>query len=158
MPRDDIINDVSALGGLPFFVVASATLVAATPALDRTKLGLMFALGLAACYGVTTLIRHLWFVPRPQPVEHAVWWQKLDASSFPSLHAMRAAFLATVLVTLFRSFVLAIPAVAIVLGVAWVRVHKKHHRTMDVVAGIIIGCILGILSLVLLAAFPLWFG
>jgi membrane-associated phospholipid phosphatase len=158
MPFDDTINDISALGGLPAFLVIAALITAIVPPASWLALALMFLGGLAGCYIVTVAIRWVWFRTRPVPAEHHNWWQRIDASSFPSMHTMRAAFLATVLIILLQYSVIAIIVCSCAaLAVAWARVRKKRHHVSDVVVGIILGVIIALLSMVLMVAVPTWF-
>lgn len=156
MPFSDIVPDIAALGGLPVFLVMSPLFAAASGEFWTVLLGMLG--GLAACYGITACIRWCWFRPRPQPVQYHAWWQRLDASSFPSLHAMRAAFLGTVFCMLARwSWWALLITGVLTVAVAWTRVHSKRHRLVDVAAGIGMGVILAIIAMVLMVAVPTWF-
>ena len=158
MPLDDTINDISALGGLPFFFIMAVLIILSTPATLRLAATLMLFLGLAACFAIVALIRFIWFKERPQPVEHKNLWQRIDASSFPSLHTMRAAFLGTVFIVLakFSPWMIA-AALLFTLAVAWARVRKKRHHVIDVVVGAILGIIVAVIALVLMVLAPTWF-
>ncbi|MEK6822617.1 MAG: phosphatase PAP2 family protein [Nanoarchaeota archaeon] len=158
MPLDDLINDVSALGGLPFFVVITTLLISVAPPEKRIALALALLGGLAACYGITALIRRLWFRQRPQQIAHKNWWQRIDASAFPSLHTMRAAFLATIFAILaFGQWLVIIVGILLIVLVAFARVHKKKHHVSDVVVGALIGILLALIAMVLMARFAGWF-
>ena len=157
MPLDDLINDVSALGGLPFFIVIATLLVAVSPLERRLALALTLFGGLAACFGVTALIRQLWFKQRPNAMPHKNWWQRIDASAFPSLHTMRAALLATVFAILaLGQWTVIIIGIVLTALVAFGRVHKKKHHIADVVAGAIIGILLALIAMVLMVQIPAW--
>jgi membrane-associated phospholipid phosphatase len=158
MPIEETIHDLSSLGGLPAFVVISALLVSFLPAPNQFELTLMFILGLATCFGVTAVIRWFWFRTRPQPQSHGNWYERIDAGSFPSMHAMRASFLSTVVVIMLRFSPIVIAAsIIITIAVCWARVHRKRHHPIDVIAGAIIGVVIALAAMVLMAAVPYWF-
>ena len=156
MPLDDTIHDIGALGGLPFFLLMTALI-----ALGRDgwlPLLITLLLGLVACFTVTAAIRWLWFRQRPVPQQHSNWFQRIDASSFPSLHAMRAAFLATVIIILARfSIAVVVASVLVTVAVCWARVRMKKHHISDVVVGAVLGVIMALAAMVLMVVVPTWF-
>jgi len=131
----DAIQDLKAFGGFPIFVV----LILTTYLVGQAQLSTQILIGLVLAFATTTLCRVIYFRPRPEPKKYKTFLQKIDAASFPSLHAMRAMLLAL----LFGNF-FALPAltgffVLVTLGVAYVRVYQKRHHMSDVIAGLILG-------------------
>src|SRR5512140_2533540 len=84
-----IIEDVSALGALPFF----AAVVIGLWLLKLPLLAAQVLAGVILAYGVTYCIRAVYHKERPRPQAHTTHLERIDASSFPSMHSMRAAIL-----------------------------------------------------------------
>jgi membrane-associated phospholipid phosphatase len=139
MTLEENIQDISSLGGLPFFLV-----MIAGAAFFDLKLAFLLIAGLVCCYAAIALIRLVWFRNRPKPEKYTTFWGRIDASSFPSLHAMRAAFLSTLGADIAGY---SAPAIALALiatsAVMWARVRKKRHFASDVIFGALLGIILG---------------
>lgn len=132
----EFLQDVKALGGAPFFLI-----VIVFAFFTYTELAYVLLWGFVGTLLLTAAIRAVYFRPRPDRTKYRTWWERLDASSFPSLHAMRAFFLATVFSMSFPSVILGVLLFACAGAVAWMRVWKKRHYVSDVV----VGCVLGIL-------------
>lgn len=163
--QEELIYDISSLGGLPFYLAATGLLVLFTPAAMRTGFALALLGALCVCFAITALIRFVWFVPRPKPVQHHNLIERIDASSFPSLHAMRIAVLCTVVTLL--TFVTAsaltfgiVLALALILTIAvcWARVKRLRHRVIDVIIGAIVGVIVAVIAMIAMVAIPSWLG
>ncbi len=137
------------MSGVPFFVV----IIIISFLLQEKALAYQLIVGLILAYAVTSVIRLVYFKRRPDKQGYHNLIEKIDASSFPSLHAMRAAVLATVLSAFFESFwftpLFALAAVA----VAASRVMTKRHDVSDVFAGLILGVIVGGVSIWIAARF-----
>jgi membrane-associated phospholipid phosphatase len=162
--QPDFPRDLSALGGLPAYLVISGLLVLFTPAAMRLAFAVTLLGALALCFAITGIIRFVWFMPRPKPVAHRNLIEKLDASSFPSLHSMRIAVLCTIvtLLTVATSSALTVTIVVLaslclLVGVGWMRVASQRHRLVDVIAGEIIGVFVGIAAMLLMVMAPSWF-
>lgn len=149
MYKEEIWQDIKGLSGVPFFVV----IIIIAFLLQEKTLACQLIIGLALAYAVTAVIRLAYFKRRPDKQGYHNFIEKIDASSFPSLHAMRAAVLATILSAFFESFwftpLFALAAVA----VAASRVMTKRHDVNDVLAGLIFGVIVGGISIWLAARF-----
>src|SRR5574342_306911 len=143
MYKEEIWQDIKGLSGVPFFLV----LIIISFLVGERTLACQLIIGLALAYAVTVVIRLLYFKRRPDKQGYHNLIEKIDASSFPSLHAMRAAVLATILSAFFESALLtplfALAAVAV--GVS--RVMTKRHDISDVLAGLILGALVGGVSI-----------
>ncbi len=131
---NELSGDLSALGGLPVYTTIVLLFVAL-----RDPLALPLFIGLVLCYGITIVSRLLYFKPRPNPKKYRTTAERIDASSFPSLHSMRATVLAGMLGLHFNQ-----PATWGVFGLLWLlvcsmRIRLKKHDYTDVVGGILIG-------------------
>ncbi len=91
--------------------------------------------------GVTVGIRLLYFKNRPAVQEYHNWIEKLDASSFPSLHTARIIFLAMTLSFFFEQEVVSIFLILLALSVAYSRVYLQKHDWMDLLGGLFLGII-----------------
>ena len=95
--------------------------------------------GLVLIQAIAIAIRTFYFKERPSRYPHKSYIERIDASSFPSLHSARIAFLAAVFVGYFNNALFSILFIGIALIVAYSRVYLKKHDYKDVLAGIIIG-------------------
>ncbi len=88
-------------------------------------------------------IRLILFENRPNPEKYTNIFEKISASSFPSLHASRALFLYLFLIQFFK-FDIAITFFlsGILIVVLYSRIYLKRHFTMDVVFGATLGTII----------------
>lgn len=149
MYKEEIWQDIKGLSGVPFFVI----IIILAFLLQEKALAYQLIVGLALAYAVTVIIRLSYFKRRPDKQGYHNLIEKIDASSFPSLHAMRAAVLATILSAFFESALLtplfALAAVAV--GVS--RVMTKRHDISDVLAGLVLGAIVGGVSVWIAARF-----
>jgi len=136
----DTIQDTKAFGGTPIFVL----LAIVTFTIGQSELALQIIIGYVVAYALTAIIRMSYFRERPEPRAHSNFFQKVDASSFPSLHAMRAATLATIFSIFFDNSLLTLFFALVAIAVAMVRVYQKRHHKSDVVVGLIFGVAVGI--------------
>jgi membrane-associated phospholipid phosphatase len=143
---EQFLYDAAGFGGLPvYFFIAFFSLF-----LPDKKLFAGLAFGLALSYLVIGLVRQVFFRKRPDGQRYFDWISRIDAGSFPSMHATRAALLCTLVWHLFEGYVLirvAVIAVVAVVGIC--RMLLKKHRASDVVAGIVLGFLIGLLAKVI---------
>jgi membrane-associated phospholipid phosphatase len=133
--REDWMRDISGLGGLPIYLVAALTAFA----IGEKSLAYQLAAGLGFGYLATVLIRLAWFRKRPEAQKYKNWLEKIDASSFPSLHAMRSAVFWSLLALFFNQIALYLAFAVVIISIAWTRVWLKRHHPSDVAAGLAIG-------------------
>jgi|GEM_PF-6722493 len=143
MSLDDVINDFSALGGLPFYVIVTLTM------LLLREWGPFWALviGVVIAYAVIAGVRSVYIRDRPKPVEYRTWWEKIDAGTAISMHATRATILAIVLMNFFRNIFLSTFLIVLALIVAFTRIWLKKHYPADAVWGVVLGTAIGLLVL-----------
>ena len=99
MSLNDLINDLSALGGLPFYLATALTFLL----LQEFGTFWRLTLGLVVCYVIISAVRSIFIRDRPKPVQYRTWWEKIDAGSAISLHSMRAMVLAIIFMDVFRN-------------------------------------------------------
>ena len=138
MMMQELWQDLKAFGGVPVFVV----IVLAALVFNKTSLAAQVVLGFAVSFALTFAIRAFYFRRRPDREEYRSFFQRIDASSFPSLHAMRAAVLWVLMMFAFpQPYLIALFALIIVF-VAVARVYLNRHYPSDVIAGVVIGAII----------------
>ncbi len=133
--KNDLIRDITALGSL-FFYVMLVLLFLLFKNYDMLNKLIM---GLVIIYPITIIFRTFLFKNRPKKIKYGSYIEKLDASSFPSLHASRTAFMAAILVKFFNNFIISILLIFLVLVIAYSRIYLKKHDFKDVAGGIVLG-------------------
>lgn len=149
MQSKEVLEDLKAFGGLPLFVL----MIVLSYALGYQQLFWQLSIGIVLAYIVTTAGRIFLFKRRPDGQVYKNFLQKIDAGSFPSLHSMRAAVLATILVVFFDNTFVDVLAVIVVTSVATVRVVQKRHYVADVIAGALAGVVVALLAVFLQKSF-----
>ncbi|RME53026.1 phosphatase PAP2 family protein [Candidatus Woesearchaeota archaeon] len=138
-----IVRDISALGGITFAVLVF--LFALAFSWFDVARRLFFCI--VASFFIAGMIRFVYFKDRPEPKRYKTVLQRLDASSFPSLHAARAGFLVLVLAEKVRTRFALVLMVVLAMLVCYSRVVRRRHDYVDVLAGLVLGVSLGVASL-----------
>ncbi len=146
---NELVQDIKALGGFPVFTIA--IIVAFFYGEIVLSAELLVAIVLA--FALTVLIRMVSFKQRPDGQTYDNFLTKIDASSFPSLHSMRASILATLLALRLTNPVLIILLIVYAMAVGASRVWMKRHYTSDIVAGLVLGVFVSLASVWLVARF-----
>ncbi len=141
----ELMQDVRGLSGLPLVLV----LVIVAFFVGEIVLSAQLFFTLVVSYALTILIRLVYFKHRPEKRKFTNVVGKVDASSFPSLHAMRASILATLFSLFFNNIFLSIMFFFLAVCVGYARVVQKRHYKIDVLAGFILG--------IFVAYFAVWF-
>ena len=131
------MRDITSLGGFFFFIL----LILVTLILEKTNLFRDLILGFVITITVVILIRLFYFKNRPKRMDYKNWIEKLEASSFPSLHSARAIFLTLILIRFFNNNYLTIILILTAILVIYSRIYLKKHDWIDVVGGIILGIV-----------------
>lgn len=105
--------------------------------------------GLLLIYTITMPIKFLVFKNRPKKMKYKAFWEKFEASSFPSVHAARVVFLALVLCSRFNNNVLSVMLFAVAALVIYSRIYLKKHYWTDVIGGLLISFLIYYLSLMI---------
>jgi membrane-associated phospholipid phosphatase len=129
---------VTHLGGLP----AALALTFLIGIADRVA-ALRLLAGIVLTFGSVAFIRAIHYKPRPEPQPYTNWLGKLDSAAFPSLHAARVTTIAVVLVAAFGAWLLA-PLASLAVLVMASRIALRRHDRTDVLAGAILGLVLGL--------------
>lgn len=109
-------------------------------------LGLRVFVGTIVCFALTTIVRLLYFKARPKKMKYQSLLGKIDASSFPSAHAMRASMVAVLIETTLGSnwMPVALVFAFIALGVGISRIVTRKHDWVDVSVGLVLGGLIAI--------------
>ncbi|HLD79979.1 MAG: hypothetical protein A2822_01230 [Candidatus Staskawiczbacteria bacterium RIFCSPHIGHO2_01_FULL_41_41] len=130
----EFLRDVTAMGGLAASVLIILLFIS-SPLLIPLIVGSI----LTAAF--VLLIRIFYFKNRPKKEEYQNFWEKIDASSFPSLHTARIVFLA-VLFSVYFSNVYSTTLFTVTAAlVSYSRVYLQKHDWVDVAGGIVVGVV-----------------
>ena len=98
--------------------------------------------GIFIIYFLTFVIRIFYFKSRPKKVKYSNFIEKIDASSFPSVHAARTTFILLLLLVYFvRSFFLAGGLIFVAFLACYSRIYLMKHDKVDVFGGIVLGIV-----------------
>lgn len=140
--RSENVKDIAALGGNPvYFLVGGLFWFFGQP-----QVMYQLIVSLILCYMLTTLFRITFFRERPKKQQYKNFLERIDASSFPSLHSMRAAVIAVTIGMFFNQPLVWILAAIAAVSVAITRVLQKRHHKSDVITGLIIGVAITVVS------------
>lgn len=130
-------DEATSLGGLVFYILVAVLLFVS----NRTADAYSAIYALFFMYITITLIRTFFFRERPQRREHNSYLQRIDASSFPSLHASRATYLFVLFLSIFTFGIFTFALGLLYLTVLYSRIYLKKHFISDVIGGVVLGAI-----------------
>lgn len=133
------MEDVTSFGTFYHLIFLIAVLISFSQYQTAYKL----AIGQITMYVVSVPIKVFLFKNRPKKMGHKNIIEKIEASSFPSVHTMRIFFVSSVLMPVFNNIAISIILVILSLTVAYSRIYLKRHYYADVIAGAAIGIIIG---------------
>lgn len=128
----EFFRDVTAMGGLAASLLITLLFIS-SPLLTPLIVGSILTAG------ITALIRVFYFKPRPKKEDYSNLLEKIDASSFPSLHAARIVFLAILFSAHFANQYLTILCTVVAALVSYSRIYLQKHDWIDITGGIIVG-------------------
>ena len=132
--KRDFFRDISALGSLIFYILVVLLFLI----LEIYNIFFKLLVGLVVIHIVVILFKTFFFKERPKKFTYDSYISKLDAASFPSLHAARTAFMGLSLSKYFDNYIFTTIMILMILLIAYTRIYLKKHDFMDVAAGIII--------------------
>lgn len=132
-------RDMTSLGGMFFY----GLLVVGLGLLGHYELAKRLIFAFLIITAITVLIRSVYFKDRPKKQAHSTFLERIDASSFPSIHAARSSALAVILGEFSASpyFYAFVTCIAILVCLS--RHYLKKHDTADIIAGIVLGVVVG---------------
>ena len=134
-PFQEFFRDLTALGGLTLYVV----ILALTLVFHYYTVLVQLGLGLLMMIVVTMLIRVFYFKNRPRKQDYRNILERLDASSFPSLHTARVVFLAFMAYSVFHNQYVTMVAVLLAALVSYSRIYLQKHDWWDLLGGVVLG-------------------
>ncbi len=139
----DVFRDITTLGGFVFTGLICITLLVMEEydLLFEVVLGLLFIL--LACI----IIRLIYYKDRPLKQSHQNIIERIDASSFPSMHTARVIFLAIIFWNVLANPLLQGFILILALAVAYSRIYLQKHDWVDVLAGAALGSVVGIAAM-----------
>lgn len=140
-----IIEDAGALGALPFYLFISIFVLIQ----NELKLFIWLLLGLVFSYFFIVLIRIFYHKDRPVREPYKNLLEKIDASSFPSLHSWRIAMISCLLIYYYMSLYLGIFLFIASIIVMFSRYYLKKHYITDIFFGGLFGIIESVLIILL---------
>lgn len=135
-----ILKDLGGYGGFPFY----AAMILLFVLLRDFEFVYRLIVSLVAVSASVAILRLAYFKPRPgqKKKSYSIFYERIDNSSFPSVHTARAVMISIALFT--KAPVLLPLLVLMMIIVCASRLHFKRHYLVDVVAGLVIGLILGL--------------
>ena len=134
---NSLFVDITALGGIS----STAIILLMVWFLIDAALFKQLLSGILATIFSVIIIRLVYFRDRPKKQVFGNIIERIEASSFPSLHAARSSFMALAFIYYFDILVLNIIIVVVALLISYSRVYLKKHYWSDIIAGWILGAI-----------------
>lgn len=134
----ELFRDLTSFGGFLFYAILILFFFLS----KNFVIALQLFVGILFIYAIIVSIRLFYFKERPKRVYYRNIVEKIDASSFPSIHSARIVFLALVLIYNFDNTLLTNILIALVAIVAcYSRIYLKKHDYADVFGGVIVGSV-----------------
>ena len=133
----ELMENITALGSIFVHLALAAAAYALGDELFVTLLK-----GLLLIYVVNVPLKLLLFRERPRRMQHRTLWERFEAASFPSVHAVRVVFLALALGFRFGNPLFWLLVLGIAVAVTYSRIHLQKHYWTDTAAGIAIGAVI----------------
>jgi membrane-associated phospholipid phosphatase len=130
-------RDLTSLGSFVFFSI----IILLTLAFQKHPLTIKLIFGLISTLLIVILIRIFYFKNRPKKQNHHNFIERIDASSFPSLHTARVVFLALIFNQSFPTPLTITFFTTIAVFTAYSRIYLKKHDWYDLFGGLILGLI-----------------
>jgi membrane-associated phospholipid phosphatase len=152
MPLEEVMRDTTALGGIALYGFVALFFLL----LGKAEVFVQLAIGIVLLYAAIAPLRLLFFRVRPDKSKYTGLFTKIDAGSFPSMHSARSVVLAIVLCAFFdQPMIGALLALAVVAVLATRAMLKRHYVT-DILGGVVVGVLVGWLTLVLTPIVLAW--
>jgi len=137
----ETIADISSFGALPFYLFLMSLFLIFNEIILFTWL----FIGLILSFAFVIVIRIFYFKERPEKKEYKNLFEKIDASTFPSLHSWRIVMILVFLSSYYRSIYIASLFGIIALLVLFSRGYLKKHYFTDIIFGSLFGLIMALL-------------
>ena len=125
------LSDLTSFGGLPLYLFAILIFFL----IGNFGMASQLILGLVLAYVILFIVRTFYFKKRPKKQKYENWLEKIDSSSFPSAHAIRATVLGILIANFLSDIFVSLVIILVVFLSGYIRVKLKQHDWIDVVAG-----------------------
>ncbi len=139
--KNDFFRDITSFGGGYVEIVFMILFLL----LNQIRVFKILLSGFILSYLISVIIRLIYYKDRPNKENHSNILERIDASSFPSVHSMRSVFIAITLSNLFNNYYVSVFLMLVALIVCYSRIYIKKHYWTDVIVGLILGIILALL-------------
>ncbi len=129
---NEFFRDITAIGGFAASVLLILLFIS-------SPLLLPLIAGSILTAGIIILIRIFYFKNRPKKEAYHNFMQRIDASSFPSLHTARIVFLAILFSTHFANPYLTVLCTITATLVSYSRIYLQKHDWWDIAGGLVVG-------------------
>ena len=133
--KSDFFRDITSFASLWWYFIITLIFLAA----GNYDVSSRLLIGLLLTYFIVIITRTFYFKHRPEKYSYNSYIQKLDASSFPSLHSSRAVFMSLVLAKFFNNNILSALLAVLAIIIAYSRIQLRKHDLTDVLAGAAVG-------------------
>lgn len=130
-------QDITSLGSMTLYGVLLLLILT----VKKFDIFLSLLVGFIFAYSICIVVRLVYFRNRPKKRNHKNLLEKLDAASFPSIHAARITFLVFFFSVYFATFWSTIALVSVGMVVLFSRYKLQMHDWKDLLAGVVVGCI-----------------
>ena len=137
----DIWHDITALCSAFISLLFTVRLFL----LGNPFLAVQLSIALASCYAIAVPIKTMFFKKRPNNQQFSNLYEKFSASSFPSVHSMRAVCFGIILSFFLNTAFFYSIALIAVSGVMYSRIKLRKHYWGDALAGAAFGIMIGVL-------------
>lgn len=139
-------EEITFFGGIFFYIFIIGLLFV----LSKNDYAYKITIGLIIIYLATFIIRIFYFKPRPNKEEYCNFLEKIDASSFPSVHSARAILLFLFFLGQFKNIFYYLLMSILFILIVYSRIYLKKHDLKDIVGGFILGILIFVLLFVFL--------
>ena len=143
---DIAMNDITGLGGLMFYgfiTLFMLVMISFYPGKFYIKLFFSLIVAIVLLYIIVIIIRYFYHKDRPNKEEYRNVIERIDASSFPSIHSARVSILAVIFTAAFDTIPVLVLFVLMGLAVLFSRYYLKKHFFTDILGGVVLGLIIG---------------
>ena len=139
---DEIIRDITTLGGVMFAILIIPVILITKPVL------LVPYITAHLLFHVTSYaIKHFFYKDRPKKQMHYSIFSRIDASSFPSIHAGKAVMNLGTLAKIYPTTEIYLLITLLIIGVMYSRIELKKHDWKDVMSGALLALIIFVIIL-----------
>jgi len=139
----DLVEGLTAFGSTAFygFVIVFSLIY------SMYDLAIQLIIAYALSLVIIVIIKSFYFRDRPKKMKAVTFLDRMNASSFPSLHSMRIIMLAIFCSTYLQNLYVTILSVVLVIITGVTRIVMKRHYVTDVLAGFLFGAVIALVMI-----------